>query len=187
MFFPPIDIQQALIQHTQSVSVPVHHSNDRSSAVIRFETDIYLHRKCNKIPGTYAIYSCVWRLWVIFLEHGGGALDIFTSPVCTYNQAWTFSLSASHYFYFLSKRSGRRMPPAERSALYNSRKRRLRVFSSIEMVSASCVYKNIGRACSTLPFLFLVLVLCCLPGIYLFPLVCVELHVSRGLLVPRTL
>ena len=27
-------------------------------------------------------------------------------------------LSASHYFLFLSKRSGRRMPPAERSALY---------------------------------------------------------------------
>ena len=28
-------------------------------------------------------------------------------------------LSASHYFSFLSKRSGRRMPPAKRSALYN--------------------------------------------------------------------
>ena len=27
-------------------------------------------------------------------------------------------LSASRYFPFLSKRSGRRMPPAERSALY---------------------------------------------------------------------
>ena len=69
---------------------------------------------------TYAVYSCVWRLWVVFLEHGGGALGIFKSPVCTksYNEAWTFSLSASHYFSFLSKRSGRRMPPAERSALY---------------------------------------------------------------------
>ena len=30
------------------------------------------------------------------------------------------SLSASHYFSSLSKRSGRRMPPAERSALYSS-------------------------------------------------------------------
>ena len=29
-----------------------------------------------------------------------------------------FSFPASHYFSFLSKRSGRRMPPAERSALY---------------------------------------------------------------------
>ena len=28
-------------------------------------------------------------------------------------------LSASHYFSFLSKRSGRRMPPAKRSALYS--------------------------------------------------------------------
>ena len=60
----------------------------------------------------------MWRLWVVFLEHGGGALGIFKSPVCTYNQAWAFSLSASHSFGFLSKRSGRRMPPAERSALY---------------------------------------------------------------------
>ena len=64
---------------------------------------------------TYAVYSCVWRLWVVFLEHGGGALGIFKSPVWTYNQAWTFSLPSSHYFSFLSKRSGRRMPPAERS------------------------------------------------------------------------
>ena len=32
----------------------------------------------------------MWRLCVVFLEHGGGALGIFKSPVCTYNQAWTF-------------------------------------------------------------------------------------------------
>ena len=37
----------------------------------------------------------------------------------TINQTWTFSYSASHYFSFLAIRSGRRMPPAERSALYN--------------------------------------------------------------------
>ena len=67
---------------------------------------------------TYAVYSCVWRLWVVFLEHGDVALGIFKSPVCTYNQAWSLSLSASHYFCFLSERSGRRMPPAVRSALY---------------------------------------------------------------------
>ena len=100
------------------MSLPIRHPGDKSSAVTSFETDIYLHRKCNKMPGTYAVYSCVWRLGVVFLEHGGGALGIFKSPVCTYNQAWTFSLSASHYFSFLSKRSGRRMPRAERSALY---------------------------------------------------------------------
>ena len=61
----------------------------------------------------------MWRLWVVFLEHGGGGLGIFKSPVCTYNQAMDFSFSASHScFSLLSKPSGRRMPPAERSALY---------------------------------------------------------------------
>ena len=44
------------------VSVPIRHPSDKSSAVTSFETDIYLHRICNKIPGTYAVYSCVWRL-----------------------------------------------------------------------------------------------------------------------------
>ena len=80
-----------------------------------------MHRKY-KIPGTHSIIRGILvrlaSVWVVFLEHGGGALGIFKSPVCTYNQAWTFSLSASHYFSFLSKPSGRRMPPAERSALY---------------------------------------------------------------------
>ena len=63
--------------------------------------------------------TSVWRLWVVFLKHGGGALGIFKSPVCTYNQAWTFSLSASYYFSFLSKRSGRRMPPASEAPCIN--------------------------------------------------------------------
>ena len=61
--------------------------------------------------------------------HCGGALGIFKSPVCTYNQAWAFSLSASHYFTFVSKRSGRRMPPAERSALYDERTYRIKFVS----------------------------------------------------------
>ena len=54
VFFPPIDIQQALliVQHTQSVSVPIHPSN-KSPVGTSFETDIYIHRKYNKIPGTY--------------------------------------------------------------------------------------------------------------------------------------
>ena len=102
------------------VSVPVRHPSDKSSAVTSFETDIYLHRKCNKIPQVHTRYTHACGVWVVFLENGGGALGIFKSPVCTYNQAWTFSLSASHYFSFLSKCSGRRMPPAERSALYSS-------------------------------------------------------------------
>ena len=127
---PSTSSKHYIIQHTQSVSVPIRHPSDKGCSVLvvtSFETDIYrpiyIHRKY-QIPGpevhTYAVYSCVWRLWVVFLEHGGGALGIFKSPVCTKscNQAWAFS-SASHYFSFLlSKRSGRRMPPAERSALY---------------------------------------------------------------------
>ena len=90
------------------------------ASCIRRETDIYMHHKYRDtryIHTLYVVYSCVWRLWVVFLEHGGGALGIFKSPACIYNQAWTFSLSASHYCPILSKRSGRRMPPAERSAL----------------------------------------------------------------------
>ena len=51
---------------------------------------------------TYAVYSCVWRLWGVFLEHGGGALGIFKSPVSTYNQSWTF---VRFTFSFLSKRA----------------------------------------------------------------------------------
>ena len=31
VFSPPIDIKQALVQHTQSVSVPIRHPSDKSS------------------------------------------------------------------------------------------------------------------------------------------------------------
>ena len=34
------------------VSLPIRHPSDNSSAVTSFETDIYLHRKRNKIAGT---------------------------------------------------------------------------------------------------------------------------------------
>ena len=84
MFAPLIDIQQGtlIVQHTQSVSVPIRHPSDKSSVriVTSFETyasTSYKHRKYNEIPDTYAVYySCVGRLWVVFLEHGGGCLDI---------------------------------------------------------------------------------------------------------------
>ena len=60
----------------------------------------------------------MWCLWVVFLEHGGGLLAFSSRQFAlnTINHG-TF-LSPSRYFSFLSKRSGRRMPPAERSALY---------------------------------------------------------------------
>ena len=94
MFFPPIDVQQALVQHTQSMSVPIRHPSDKSYVLVvtSFETYVYIpvRHKYNEVPGTYAVYACVWRLWVVFLEHGGWALGIFKSRVCTYNQARTF-------------------------------------------------------------------------------------------------
>ena len=111
------------VQHTPSVSSPIRHPSDKESSEqsqASKQTYIYMTNTRHQVhTNTYAVCSSVPRLWIVFLEHGGGALGIFKSPVCTYNQAWTFSLSASHNFSFLSKRSGRRMPPAERSALYN--------------------------------------------------------------------
>ena len=86
--------------HTQSVSVPIH----------PIETDIYIHIANTRYEGyTYAVYSCVWRLWVVFLEHGGGGLLAFSCR--------QFALTIMD-FSFPSKGSGQRMPPAERSALY---------------------------------------------------------------------
>ena len=102
------------------VSVSIRHPSDKSSAFTGFETDIYIYIANATRYQVHTRYTHACGVWVVFLEHGGGALGIFLSPFCTYNQAWTFSLSASHYFSFLSKRSGRRMPPAERSALYHT-------------------------------------------------------------------
>ena len=67
----------------------IRHPIDKSSVLSQASRQIYIRRKY-KIPGTYAVYSCVWGLWVVFLERGGEALGIFKSPVCTYNQPWTF-------------------------------------------------------------------------------------------------
>ena len=75
--------------------------------------------------GTACDANRMWRP-SFFLKHGGGTLGIVKSPVCNYNlEKTTFNhgpLSASHnlmyFFSFLSERSGRRRPPAERSALH---------------------------------------------------------------------
>ena len=51
------------------VSVPIRHPSDKSSVVTSSETYIYIYilrilRRIYiaNIPGTYAVYSCVWRL-----------------------------------------------------------------------------------------------------------------------------
>ena len=74
----------------------------------------------------------IWRPSCFLLKRGGGTIGILKSPVCNYyctidhgkNYHGIFNhgpLSALHnnlvYFSFLSERSGRRRPPAERSAL----------------------------------------------------------------------
>ena len=117
LFFPTIDIQQALIQHNQCPCLFVILATKALQSQASRQTYICIANATRyQVHTTRYTHAC--GVCVVFLEHGGGALGIFKSPVFTYNQAWTFSLSASHYFSFLSKRSGRRMPPAERSALY---------------------------------------------------------------------
>ena len=61
LFFPPIDIQQALIQHTQRPCRLVTLETKALQSQDSRQTYIYI-AKCNKIPGTCAVYSCVWRL-----------------------------------------------------------------------------------------------------------------------------
>ena len=122
VFSPPIDIKQALVIPPHPVSVPIRHPSHRKLCIVltSFETDIYIHGKYKITPGTYI------RGILIML---GASLVFF--PGAWWRGSWHFqvaslhlqssmdlSLSASHYFSFLSKRSGRRMPPAERSALH---------------------------------------------------------------------
>ena len=102
------------------VSVPIHHPSDQKklcTAVTSFETDIYMHRKYNKttqvIRGTlHACSVCglfAWSTAAGFLAFSSRQFALTIKHL---------SLSALHYFAFLSKSGGRRMPPAERSALY---------------------------------------------------------------------
>ena len=42
-------------------------------------------------------YTHACGVWVVFLEHGGGALGIFKSPVCTYLRSNHGPLSASRF------------------------------------------------------------------------------------------
>ena len=45
-------------------------------------------------------YAC--GVWVVCLEHGGGALGIFKYPVCTYSQSWT---SVPFTLFFLPQKA----------------------------------------------------------------------------------
>ena len=74
-----------------------------------------LHRKYNKRPGTYAGYSCVWRLGCFA---GAWRRGSWHFQVASLHLQLIMNLCPLHYFSFLSKRSGWRMPPAERGALH---------------------------------------------------------------------
>ena len=72
------------------MSVPIRHPSDKSSAVTSFETDILVYsiyianatRYPWYIPGISYMRGILMRVaWVVFIEHGGGALGIFKSPV----------------------------------------------------------------------------------------------------------
>ena len=90
VFFPPADIRQALVQHTQCPCRFVMLATKALYVVTSFETGICLYRKYNIRPGTFAVYTNACGVWVAHLEYGCGALGIFKSPAFTHNQAWIF-------------------------------------------------------------------------------------------------
>ena len=65
----------------------------------------------------YVVHTCGVR--VIFGDHGAlGICKSLVSPPKTVDLSVRFSHSHYVQFFFVSERSGRRKPPAERSALY---------------------------------------------------------------------
>ena len=111
------------------VSVPIRHPSDKSFAVTSFETSQMQQytRYIRVIPTRVACGLFSWSMaaGLLALPSRQFALTINHGP-----------LFASHYFSFLSKRSGRRMPPAERSALYIIRTwYRVRIFKLWEIAS----------------------------------------------------
>ena len=120
VFSHPIDIQQALVQHTQSVSVPIRHPIIATKALYshKLRDRHIIHRKY-KIPGTY-IRGILMRVASVGCFPGAWRQGSWHFQVASLDlqSSVALSLSALHYFPFLSKRSGWRTPPAERSALY---------------------------------------------------------------------
>ena len=124
---------------TRLVSVPTRHSREKRSPITRLETDTYTrletdtytHRK-NKIPGTCAMFSCMWRpgcfpgaWWRVF----SAFLSRQFAPTINHGP---LSASPNMYFFFsLSTQRRRRMPPAERNALYRFQ-------------DTSALYKRVG-------------------------------------------
>ena len=133
MFSPPIDIKEALVQHTQCPcrfvilakknALYSHKLRDRHIYMLRSIYYIYISRiqdtRC--VHTRYIHTSKYMRVASVGCFSGAWRRGSWHFQVASLD----LSLFASHYFSFLSKRSGRRsMPPAERSALYTSIKYR---------------------------------------------------------------
>ena len=98
------------------VSVPIHPIDEKSSAVTSSETDIYIYIANTRYQVhtyTYGVYSCVWRLGCFPGAWRRGSWHFQVASLHLQSSMDLF-LSASHYFSFLSKRSGRRMRGAKR-------------------------------------------------------------------------
>ena len=52
-------------------------------------------------------YTHACDVRVVDLEHGGGALGIFKSPVSTYNQSWTSVRVTNVFIFFLPEQAWR--------------------------------------------------------------------------------
>ena len=130
--FPPIDIQQALIQHTQCPCRFVILATKALQSQASRQTYIYIASATRYQVHTRYTHGVASGL---FSWSMAARLLAFSSRqfALTINHGPLF---ASHYFSFLSKRSGRRMPPAERSALYIIRTwYRVRIFKLWEIAS----------------------------------------------------
>ena len=97
------------------VSVSIRHISDQSSVVISFETDMHIHRKYNKIPEAHTRYTHACGVRVVFLRWGSWHFQVTSSLLQSIMNLCPLHIMS--IFSFVSKRSGRRMPPAERSGL----------------------------------------------------------------------
>ena len=123
MFALPIDIQRALVQHTQSVSVPIRHPSDKSSAKSQASRHIHyiytsqIQQDTRYIRGIFmrvASVGCFPEAWWRGSWH-------FQVASLHLQSSMDFSFSASHYFS---------LPGPRRSALYIHRTHILSTYSS---------------------------------------------------------
>ena len=118
VFAPPIDMQQALATPSQCADS----SSCRQKLCTRSHKlrDIYIPGKSHIQQDTRYIRGILMRVASVGCFPGAWRLGSWHFQVASLHlqSSTDFLFSASDYYSFLGKRSGRRMPPAERSALY---------------------------------------------------------------------